>query len=388
MRIRSGHIVLLVGVIIVGMVGFILLNSGSEQDALVAAPDVTATVPPAGTDRDLVPIMEVETLEKDLGTVPNSANSRHPFKIKNNGKASLHIREVKASCACTVGHLPEGGLTIPPMGEGIMDIEIVPTRIQGFEARRTLTLFTNDPHRLTLEIGVTSHVDPEFTLEPIELNFGDVTKGSTPSLTMVLKQIQDAPVEVKELNTFGHTKRDSKEGIALAAQADDFNFTVVKRPENTWATPGKVEYDLTVALSPTIAAGSLEGKRVYVVTNVPRLPVVPIVLHGNIIAPYTLDPAPPTKLNLRADPATNTFAPAYATVSAEAPITIEDIQPQSTSLTMDVEPSATSNQARLKISITDAAPAGPLEEDILFNVNIGGTKYPERVGVRSFIVKK
>lgn len=388
MRIRSGHIIVAVGAVILAMVAFILLNVSPSEAPLAAAPDYSATVPPEGTDRELVPVMEIEAAEKDLGIVPNTGSSMHPYIIRNTGKATLHIRDVKTSCACTVGHIPEAGLDIPPMGEGIMQIEIDPRRIQGFDARRVLTLFTNDPMRLTQDIGVTSHVDPEFSLEPIELDFGQVPKGTEKKLTMVLKQIQEAPMEVKEMNIFGHTKMDSNEGAALMAQTGDFTLEVVKRPESAWTTPGKVEYELTVGLTPLMSAGSLEGKRVYVVTTVPRLPMVPILLHGNVTAPYTLTPSPPMKLNMRADPATMTIAPEYASLRADAPVTVEDIQPASGSLSMTVEPGATPNDVRLKVTVTDAAPAGALEEDIHFNVNIGGTKYPEHIEVRSFVMKK
>ena len=386
MRVRSGHIVLVAGVVIVAMIAFVLMNA-APPTAPVSEGAPQATVPPQGTDPSLVPVMEVEALEKDLGMVSNKESSRHPYIIRNTGTAPLRIREVKTSCACTLGHLPEGGLIVPPKGEGTMEIEIFPNRIPGFEARRTLTLFSNDPHKLTLEIGITSHIDPEFSLDPMELNFGEVPKGSAPSLTMVLKQLQDAPVEVKEINTFGHVAPDTKEGAVLAALANEFTFQITKRPEAAWATPGKAEYELTVGLSPGIAAGSLEGKKVHIVTNVPRVPSLMVPLKGTVVAPYTLEPALPQKLNLRPDAVTNRAMGTVKLSAAEA-IRVEDIQPQGDAIRVILEPTAVANQLTLTVEVTESAPAGPLEAEVLFNVVVGEKKYPERVGVRSFVVKK
>lgn len=384
MRVRSGHLILLAGVALAAMLGFVFLSVGGPPVSTQAAPELTATVPPQGTDPALAPALALDGDKIDVGTVSNKEPTRRPVRVRNTGRAPLHLREIKTSCVCTVGHLPEGGLTISPQSEGTFDVEIFPARIPGFEATRKLTIYSNDPRRPQFEFEVTSHVDPEYSLTPAELDFGVVSKGAEAKLTMRLRQLRDEPVEVKEINTFGPQKKGSDGTM----HADDFIFTVIRRPEDQWAAPGKAEYDLGVALSPTIPAGTLDNKKLFVVTNVARVPSLPVMLKGNVTAPYTLKPAPPMKLNIRADASTGIFAPVYAEINAEAPVSIEDIAVSSPSIEAVAKPGDTPNQARVRVTVLESAPAGAIEEEVRFSAVINGQKYTERVGVRSFVVKK
>jgi hypothetical protein len=388
MRIRSGHIIVAVSVLLGGMLGLVLIMGGGTEAAPDAALTSNASLPPAGTDPAFTPIIEVETSEKDMGTVSNTETTRKPFVIRNKGKATLKIIQVKTSCACTQGHIPADGLMIAPGGEGTMEIEVDPRRIPGFQAHKVLTILSNDPLTPTINVGVTTHVEPEFSITPDELNFGDVAKGSDVKLTMVLKQLREEPVEINEINTFGMVKKESKEAAEFAAMSDDFVFEVVKRPESAWAQPGKAEYDISVALTREIPAGPLDGKRLYVMTNIPRVPALPVMLKGKVVAPYQLTPAAPQKLNLRADPASGLMPSGQASVTAEGGVAIEDIAPQSEHLLVTQEAGATPNEARLLISIANTAPSGPFEADVHFTVVSGGVRYPEKVGVRSFVPER
>ena len=384
MRIRSGHIVVLVGAFILASVAVVLAVGGGTQAAPNTDADSLASLPAAGEDQNRLPAIEVETTEKDLGVVSNTEHTIRPFVVKNTGTAPLHIREVKTSCACTLGKIPPDGLTIPAGGQGTFDIEIDPFRIPGFEARRVLTVYSNDPLKPQVEIGVTSHVEPEFSVTPEFPDFGEVQKGAEPTLTVLLRQVRDEPVEVTGLDTFGLIKHDAKEAADATAAAAHFRLGVTRRPEDQWATPGKAEYELSIGLTKDAPAGSLEGKKVFLGTNVKRLAAMPLFLKGKIVAPYTLAPAPPQKLNIKGDKATGTYQAGYAVVTAQGSVTIEDIAPQSPHVLATAEPGATPNDARLRITISPDAPAGPIETDVSFTVSTASGKFPEHVGVRSY----
>ena len=204
----------------------------------------------------------------------------------------------------------------------------------------------------------------------------------------MIRQIQAEPFEINEVTAFAPKKKDGKEDTVGAAIARDLSLSIVKRPESAWATPGKAEWELTASVTSAAQAGPLDGKHIFAKTTIPRLPSLPLPLKGKISAPYTVAPLAPQKLNIKGDAATGTYDAAFATITAEAPVTLEDIHPASAAVVATAEPGATPNEAKLKVTISDAAPAGPIEEDVAFTVTIGGAKYPEHVGVRSYGVKK
>lgn len=387
MRIRSGHVVVLILLVLGGMLGVVLLYGGGTQAVESNAPARGASAPAFGADASLVPQIEVETTEKDMGVVSNTELTRKPFKVRNLGKATLLIREVKTSCACTTAVLTPDGLEIPAGREASFDIQIDPRRIPGFETRKELTISSNDPKNPQVLVGVTSHVDPEFSIEPKELDFGEVEKGSPATIRMVVKQLREEPLEVIELDTFGQVKKDSKEGASLMAHARLFEFSMTKRPEASWEKPGKAEYDLTASLAPGTPAGPIAAKFVYLKTNVARMPAMALPVRGTVVAPYTLTPQAPMKLNMKMDPFTGTFGTAEATVTAQAPVTLEALDAQGAPLTVTAQPGATPNEVRLAVTVREDAPPGALEAEVKFTVVVDGKRYPESVGVRAFVAK-
>jgi len=48
------------------------------------------------------PVIELEELEFDFGTVIEGAEIRKTFRFKNNGKGPLVIADINGSCGCTV----------------------------------------------------------------------------------------------------------------------------------------------------------------------------------------------------------------------------------------------------------------------------------------------
>ena len=384
MRIRSGHIVILVIVLIGAAFGTVLVVGGGTEAAPDAAAVRGASLPPVGSNPGDVPQIVVETKEKDMGVVPNKGLTVKPFVVRNTGKAPLFIREVKTSCACTTPLLTPDGLSIAPGAQGSFDIQIDPRRIPGFKAHKVLSILSNDPAKPQVEVGVTSHVDPEFTLTPGELNFGEVEKGDPATIKLEIKQLQAEPLEITGMNTHGSLRKDSNEADI---HAKNFTFDVQRRPEDTWATPGKAEFDLTVSLTPEVAGGAINTKWVYVTTNIPRMPSLAIPVTGTVKVNYELLPKAPAKLNLKTDPTTGAFVPATASVSAASAVTIEAIDFAGAPLIVNTVAGDTPNEAKLNVNVRDDAAPGPLEATITFTIVVDGRRYAEHVGVRAFVAK-
>jgi hypothetical protein len=65
------------------------------------------------------PVMEIETTRADLGEMEQSAEKIAEFRIRNNGKRDLIIRDIKPACDC-ITLIQGAGLTIKPGDTGIL----------------------------------------------------------------------------------------------------------------------------------------------------------------------------------------------------------------------------------------------------------------------------
>jgi len=374
MRIKSGHI----AVAIIALIGLFVILAASRVTTQAApkGPEPSAAIPGIDDDPTIVPIILPETTEFEVGPVANDKPTRHPFTVHNKGKANLHLTSIKTSCACTEGILPQNGLIIPPGQQATFDIQVDPRRIPGFKTRKILTIASNDPKTPQIQLGVTTNVSPEFEIDPEEINLGTVKKGDQLTRTLIVRQLQDTPLEITDINTFGNNKTQPN--------ATDLIMHYERRPEDQWRTPGKVEYEITIGPRPEVPAGPL-NRMVFLVTNVKRLPAFPIPLNGILQAPYTIDPAAPKPLTLSPDPATRAPQPATITITAETPIELVGIAPGIDTLTVTPLPQLQPNTAQLEISATPGAPTGPIDSEVRFLIKTPENTFPERVPVRGFI---
>ncbi|HEX71813.1 MAG TPA: DUF1573 domain-containing protein, partial [Candidatus Hydrogenedentes bacterium] len=117
----------------------------------------------------------------------NTANTEHRLKVFNHGKAPLRIFDIKTTCAaCTIGFMPPERAVIPPGGESHIEVVFIPRGVHGFFSHKTLTIYSNDPKQPALMVNVKASVDPEFALEPEEIDFGTLQKGEIPQKTMYM----------------------------------------------------------------------------------------------------------------------------------------------------------------------------------------------------------
>jgi len=110
----------------------------------------------------------------DFGKVEQNASLKYSFVFKNEGKGTLIIENVKASCGCTVALA--SAKEIPPGGEGKIDATLK-TSTHGGKVNKTVTVTTNDPAQQTIKLNLIAEVQVMVTLEPFILNFGRFKKG-------------------------------------------------------------------------------------------------------------------------------------------------------------------------------------------------------------------
>ncbi len=397
MKLRSGHLLFAGIAAVCGLVALLALYNSRQESRRgpAAEEDFLARVhrlqketplthgegslPPIDAEQDLVPVIAVETQDLDLGTVSNTANTEHRLKVFNHGKVPLRITDIKTSCAaCTVGYIPSEKAVIPPGGESFMEIIFMPRGVPGFFSHKTLTIFSNDPNQPVLTVNVTASVDPEFALEPEEIDFGVLEKGETPHKTMLLRQLREARVELLDVSEFGPNPEEK--------ESETFHFSFEALPESEWTVPDKAEYRITVAPSPLLPPGTFH-QRFTISTNVERIPVLWAFAKGEVIAPYTVEPTHPKRLMLT--PAGLESSPdrpgGSAVIKGEHPVQITDIVPDSVWIEAVARPGATPTVGYLDVTLRPDAPEGRHDDAVRFTVLMGGKKYPERIVVRGFV---
>ncbi|MFM1920384.1 MAG: hypothetical protein RLZZ303_2018, partial [Candidatus Hydrogenedentota bacterium] len=318
------------------------------------------------------PNLEVDTVEIDVGVVPNNERSLHPFVIRNTGAMPLKVHNIQASCNCTQAVFPETGKEIPAGGEISVPIAIDPALIAGFEATRFLTIASNDPDTPSLRLSVTCKVEPEIAVEPAELHFGDVPKGAEPEMKLLVRQLQDEPYVIETVN--GHGNREP------LPYDDDVAYSLTQRREAEWQTPGRAEYELTAKLTPEIPSGEFLAY-MHVKSNLKRVPWMPVKITANIVPPYEIVPKSPAPLAIPNDGVRT----ADIVVTAASPVSMENLTFEAEKVHVEVVDTGTPNEARLSVKVAPGAPVGPLTAPVEFDVRHEGVVYRERIYARTTI---
>jgi hypothetical protein len=357
MRIRSSHIVYLVLALIAGFVVVSVQLLPEEGEV------ATGSLPPEGAAPGLVPVIELETREVHLGTLPNDQITRAPLTVYNRGKAPLELRSVKTSCACTQGEIPLSSQVIAPGTSAPIILIFDPARVPGFTSTKRLTLFSNDFESPQLDFDVTGDIEPEFVMSSREVDFGAVSKGALPTHTLVIRQAQETPLTVTGVEP---------RAIESLPGANDLELSWELRPEDTWTETGMREYAVKVALPPDVPPGEI--MRLFdVINDIPRLRRLPVPVRAIVSAPYGVEPAFP---HIVAIP------PGLAVISATQPITVESVESNPALFEVEVRASEDHTRAELMITPSAAAPAGAITGTVRFVVHTGGAAYPEKVLVR------
>lgn len=392
MKIRSSHVTAALLAAIGGFIAFAIFYTPSGDRPEAARVDdvddaflrevraraaetrpgevAAGSLPGTDDDPDRVARIEVETAEYDIGTVPNTGLTKGGFTITNRGRAPLRINDIRTTCPCTVGQVPRGQEIVPPNGSVEVEVTIDPRRIAGFYSKKTLTIFSNDPAHPVVAVDVVARVDPEFEVVPEIVDFGAVAKGDPATRTVLLRQAGEAPVTLRSVESLG----------GGAAGGGDLTYDFARVPEADWAAPGMAEYRIDISLNPEIPPGEFR-RFVNIETNVRRLPTYRIEVIGEVRSEYAMTPRYPQRLMLRDDD--GPYA-GVATVSADAPIAIENLRYDNEKLEVGIVEGG-EHSLNIEVRAAPTAPRGRLEEEVSFTLMTGGGVYEERLLVRAFL---
>jgi hypothetical protein len=266
-----------------------------------------------------------------------------------------------------------GQNVIKPGGQGILIVSLHPERVpDGFGSHKQLSIRNNDPKHQVVTLDVISKVDPEFSITPDTVAFGDIAKGQTATKLIRVRQISDEPFEVTSI-VAAHPDEEKK-----------FELSFVKVAEGEWAKPGHVEYDVKVALAPTLGVGPFNSG-IKIMNTCARKNVAElwVPVSANVTSFYKLST---TKLVI---PATGVVPGKLDlgsfTVEADRPIEISDLSISEPLLIVTPKDGDKPNTKVFTIGLSPLASPGVRNGDVTFTITAGGEKYSETVPVQVVI---
>jgi len=219
--------------------------------------------------------MAVDEPVHQFGRVEQGSLARHTFTVRSIGSVPLRVEHVKPSCGCLV--TAAEGQNVPAGGETFVTVELDTRELDG-AVTKTVTLYTNDPARPTVELTMRGEVHSEVVLEPPVLYFGRVRSGRPVRRQVLVKVDRPAPggsagpvlvtaVDPPQppLSATIEATADGGQAIAVELAADaprghftrtvTFHTTSAREPKLTFEVLGSVEGDIAVT-PPTITFGA------------------------------------------------------------------------------------------------------------------------------------
>lgn len=211
-------------------------------------------------------------LGHNFGPVPRGAVVRHNFVMTNRYAESLTILNVRASCGCTSGRA--SATTVAPGQSVNIEAQMDTRNFVGRKATKlTLTFLTASGKSAEVQLAVVSEILPDIVLNPGTMDFGAVSKGQAPTLTMTIERV-GAP----------GWKFERMIASPRILKAVDARLDEVER------SAARVVYRLTVSLKTGVAAGYLRDE-IRILTNDPSSPNVPVMVTAQVRGTLSATPS-------------------------------------------------------------------------------------------------
>src|SRR3954451_11056380 len=126
----------------------------------------------------------------DFGTVARGSKVHHTFKLLNRTNQEIHIADTRTKCGCT--EVRVGSRDIPPGTQTIIEAVIDTTKFQGYKASG-LTLVIDRPSFVEVDLNLTCFIQGEIVLNPGQVDFGIVHRGTRPSVSLTVKYLGSRP---------------------------------------------------------------------------------------------------------------------------------------------------------------------------------------------------
>jgi hypothetical protein len=137
-----------------------------------------------------------EEFSKDFGSVPRGPMLSHPFRVVNNTRGAVNIASVRVSCGCVSA---EALKTHLEPGEATHIIARMDTT--RFTGLKTVTIYVqfNQPAVEEVRLWVQANGRNDFTVTPDTLAFGQLKRGGTPAVSVLIAFYGNSDTAVTEV---------------------------------------------------------------------------------------------------------------------------------------------------------------------------------------------
>jgi hypothetical protein len=208
----------------------------------------------------------------DFGPVPRGGVVRHPFVLTNRLNVPITILNLRVSCGCTSG--TASASVVQPGQQAIVEAQM---DTRNFVGRKSTTLFVSvmaGNKESEIGLGVSSMILSDVVLNPGVVDFGQVSRGQSPSQAIAIDRIGKPDWKILKLTS--------------ACKAINASLQETQRQN------GAVSYVLTVALKADAPAGVIRDE-IRLFTNDPETPSIPVPIGAQIRGELS---ATPTNLAL------------------------------------------------------------------------------------------
>ncbi|OPZ25278.1 MAG: hypothetical protein BWZ02_02532 [Lentisphaerae bacterium ADurb.BinA184] len=211
---------------------------GPALAALAVAAALAATPLPAA------PRFACDGTEFNFGTADSSQTVEHTFVIRNDGDATLEIKDLRTNCGCTVAQIENPALA--PGDSRDIHATLILLGTSGPQGKSVM-FRTNDPDHAVVRLVLSGVVGKSYDLTPADATFGEVPATESATLTLDVASRVGAPIlDVKLRGTapgvFDVTVKRPRFG-----GKDKAAITVLTRPP---LTPGIYRDELLITFGP------------------------------------------------------------------------------------------------------------------------------------------
>lgn len=203
----------------------------------------------------------------DFGSVPRGAQLSHRFVLTNIYAVRMEITSVKSGCGCVSATAAKR--VLKPRESTTIDVTMDARRFTGAKTVGiTITVGPDYISSAQLRVSATSRADIVFN--PGQVSFGTVTRGQRASQAIDVEYAGVLDWQVIE------------------ASAKD--LPVEAKVSELYRRPGQIGYRVRVTLKPDAPVGTLKGD-LFLKTNDPASPLLPVLVEGVVQANLTVAPA-------------------------------------------------------------------------------------------------
>ncbi len=269
------------------------------------------------------PRIQLDPPVLELGRMAQNEVTEWDVLVRNLGDETLEIFELSTSCPCTFPEIMDERIESGETGR--IHVTFQSKTYQG-DVRKVIEVYSNDPDKSYLEIGINVFVEAPVFVEPDDrkLDFGEVSNGSTPTLHADFRAGENETLEISILN------HDETLFECEVLPGDDGKASTRR---------------LSVSLKTDAPAGPVR-EIIRVGTNAPGAPEIDLEIFGRVEAELTADPE---RLNFRMIAPGSELSRELTLRSADAAFSVTSAEIDLPGMEVEILEAGPSREIRLRI---------------------------------------